>query len=104
MWVGIILVTVVVLVLLWFRLLPKMVRDWRDGAPLVLYAVIIGLMAVLGWATGHLVVAIGGTLFLVSDAVLAYNRFERQLVHGRLIVMVTYHLAQFLIVWGLLRV
>ncbi|MBK8867980.1 MAG: lysoplasmalogenase [Actinomycetales bacterium] len=104
MWGGIILVTVVVLVLLWFRLLPKMVRDWRDGAPLVLYAVIIGLMAVLGWATGHLVVAIGGTLFLVSDAVLAYNRFERQLVHGRLIIMVTYHLAQFLIVWGLLRV
>ena len=103
-WAGIILVALVVAFVLWARLIPTMQRSWRDGGPLVLYAVVLGLMAVLGWATGHLLVAIGGTLFLVSDAVLAYNRFERPLPHGRLIVMVTYHVAQFCIVWGLLRV
>lgn len=103
-WVGIIVVTLAVAFVLWARLIPTMQRSWRDGGPLVLYAAVIGLMAALGWATGHLLVAIGGTLFLLSDAVLAYDRFERPVLHGRLIVHVTYHLAQFAIVWGLLRV
>jgi len=103
-WVGVVVVTLAVAFVLWARLIPTMQRSWRDGGPLVLYAVVIGLMAALGWATGHLLIAIGGTLFLLSDAVLAYDRFERPVPHGRLIVHVTYHLAQFAIVWGLLRV
>jgi uncharacterized membrane protein YhhN len=102
-WIGVLLVVLAVGVVLWLRLVPRLRADWREGAPLVLYAVIIGAMAALAWATGLWVVGLGATLFLVSDTVLAYQRFEGDLPHGRLVVMVTYHLAQVLIVVGLLR-
>lgn len=50
-------------------------------------------------------VAAGGVLFFLSDAVLAWNRFVRPLRAGRLITMVTYHLAQYAltagVVWAL---
>jgi uncharacterized membrane protein YhhN len=100
---GCVLVVLLVGAVLWLRLVPRLRADWREGAPLVLYAVIIGAMAALAWATGLWVVGLGATLFLVSDTVLAYQRFEGDLPHGRLVVMVTYHLAQVLIVVGLLR-
>jgi uncharacterized membrane protein YhhN len=51
-------------------------------------------------------VALGGTLFFASDALLAINRFVRPLPGGRLIHMVAYHLSQFglaLGVWMFLR-
>mgnify|MGYP001051675528 FL=1 len=102
-WPGVLLVVLVVGLVMWVRLLPRLRSDWREGAPLVLYAVIIGAMAALAWATGLWVVGLGATLFLVSDTVLAYQRFVGDLPHGRLVVMVTYHLAQVLIVVGLLR-
>jgi len=102
-WPGVLVVVLVVGLVMWVRLLPRLRSDWREGAPLVLYAVIIGAMAALAWATGLWVVGLGATLFLVSDTVLAYQRFVGDLPHGRLVVMVTYHLAQVLIVVGLLR-
>ena len=102
-WPGVLLVVLAVGVVVWVRLLPRLRADWREGGPLVLYAAIIGAMAALAWATGLWVVGLGATLFLVSDTVLAYQRFEGDLPHGRLVVMVTYHLAQVLIVVGLLR-
>ena len=36
----------------------------------------------------------GATLFVLSDAVLGFDRFARALPHGKLIVMVTYYAAQ----------
>jgi uncharacterized membrane protein YhhN len=47
--------------------------------------------------------AAGGVLFLASDTVLAHDRFVRRLHPGPLAVIVSYHLAQLLIVIGLIR-
>jgi uncharacterized membrane protein YhhN len=66
------------------------------------YMTVIGAMVVAAWATGHLLVALGATVFMVSDAVLALDRFVRARRFGSLAVMVTYHLAQVLIVLGVL--
>jgi uncharacterized membrane protein YhhN len=67
------------------------------------YMGVIGAMVVAAWATGHLLVALGATVFMVSDAVLALDRFVRARRFGSLAVMVTYHLGQVLIVLGVLR-
>ena len=67
------------------------------------YMGVIGAMVVAAWATGHLLVALGATVFMVSDAVLALDRFVRARRFGPLTVMVTYHLGQVLIVLGVLR-
>lgn len=67
------------------------------------YTVVLGAMAVLAVATGLALVAVGGVAFLVSDAVLAHDRFVRPARYGHLTVMITYHLAQFLLLIGLIR-
>ena len=66
------------------------------------YMTVIGAMVVTAWATGQLLLALGATVFMVSDAVLALDRFVRVRRFGSLAVMVTYHLGQVLIVLGLL--
>ncbi len=40
------------------------------------------------------IAAIGGILFTTSDSILGYDRFVKQIRHGRFWVMLTYHLAQ----------
>jgi uncharacterized membrane protein YhhN len=60
-------------------------------------------MAVFAVGTGAIATALGGLLFLASDTALAYDRFVRRVPHGPLLVIVSYHLAQLLIVIGLLR-
>jgi uncharacterized membrane protein YhhN len=66
------------------------------------YMTVIGAMVVTAWATGHPLVALGATVFMVSDAVLALDRFVRSRRFGSLAVMVTYHLGQVLIALGVL--
>ena len=61
-----------------------------------------GAMAVLGWATGDVLVGAGAALFVVSDTVLALGKFVEARPWTRLVVIVTYHLAQALLVVGLL--
>lgn len=72
---------------LWGGLRPKL------RAPVAAYAV--ALAGVLGVALAAGAGA-GATLFLVSDAVLAWNRFRSPLPRGDLVVMVTYFAALFL--------
>jgi uncharacterized membrane protein YhhN len=67
------------------------------------YSAVLGAMAVLAVATGSAATAIGGLLFLASDIVLARDRFVQRLVRGPLLVIVTYHLGQLLIVIGLIK-
>jgi len=45
---------------------------------------------------------VGGILFLLSDTVLAYNRFVHPIPKGQLWVRITYHLAQFSLAAGFL--
>ena len=89
--------------------LPPVLRGTRraGGAQLAsivaAYAALLGAMAVLGVGTGSIPTAIGVSLFLGSDIVLAWHRFVTRLLRGPVIVMVTYHLGQILILAGLLR-
>ena len=54
-------------------------RGGRRGARAAgaAYMVVIGAMAVLGWATGDLLVGLGAALFVVSDTVLALGSSSR---------------------------
>ncbi|MGG5257417.1 lysoplasmalogenase family protein [Phycicoccus avicenniae] len=86
------------------RILPA---AWRDGgaalaAPVALYMAVIAAMALTGWATGHLLVGLGASLFVVSDTVLALRKFVAERPWHALAVITTYHLAQALLLVGLL--
>jgi uncharacterized membrane protein YhhN len=86
------------------RVVPAAARE--SGRPLAgavtAYVGVIGVMVVAAWATGRPLVGLGASVFMVSDAVLALDRFVRPRRFGSLAVMVTYHLAQVLLVLGLL--
>lgn len=66
------------------------------------YLLVIAAMAVAAGATGRPLVLIGALLFVVSDAVLALDRFVAPRPRAHLVVMVTYHLAQAAIMLGML--
>lgn len=53
--------------------------------------------------TSFIFVGIGATLFVVSDSLIAVNRFVEPLQNGQLQIMLTYILGQWLITEGLLR-
>ncbi|GGO93015.1 hypothetical protein GCM10011584_30720 [Nocardioides phosphati] len=80
---------------------------WRtDGpalaVPVALYTLVIATMLAFGFATALPLVMLGGAVFVASDSILARDRFVAPLPRGHLMVMVTYHLGQALIVAGLL--
>jgi uncharacterized membrane protein YhhN len=87
----------------------RVVRGVRGGGhgelvgPVVTYMVVLSAMVVLALGTRSVLAALGGALFYCSDAVLAWNRFVRPLARGPLVVIVTYHLAQALLVVSLVR-
>ena len=101
-WVG--LLVLVAALVVGRRILPGAVADGGAGLGVAVaaYMVVIGAMAVTGWATGRPLVGVGASLFVVSDTVLAMGRFVEVRRWGPVVVMVTYHLAQALIVVGLL--
>lgn len=71
--------------------------------PVAVYVGAIATMVVLAVNVGVLAAAVGAALFLVSDTVLAWNRFVRPVRSGPVAVHVTYHLAQGLLVLSLLH-
>ncbi len=95
------------------RIVAGLQASGRDSlvAPVILYAVVLSLTL---WSTlatlfrpewpprGATLAAAGGALFFLSDALLAWNRFVQPLRHGRLANMISYHLAQGCMAFGLL--
>jgi uncharacterized membrane protein YhhN len=78
----------------------------RDAGPVfacvvAFYALVLAAMTVQGIGTGIVATAVGATLFLCSDAMIARERFVTPVPHGKMLIIVTYHLAQFLILIGL---
>ena len=78
--------------------------------PVGLYVAVIALMAAQAWGrrmqlqdSGSLLTAVGATLFMLSDSVLAIDKFVSPLPYAGLWVMASYYAAQALIVTGLLR-
>jgi len=89
--------------------LPKVLggalrRGGRELAAVVaLYAAALSATAMLAIGTTAVATAIGGLLFLASDMVIALERFVTRIRYGSLLVIVTYHGAQVLILIGLLN-
>jgi uncharacterized membrane protein YhhN len=89
--------------------MPRVLRGARatGGAALAtvvgVYAAVLALMVVFAFGTGAVATAVGAAIFLGSDTTLAWNRFVQPLLRGPVIVIVTYHVAQLLIVVGLLH-
>ena len=81
------------------RRVLRAVRDHRSDlvVPVAGYLGVILTMMVLAWGTQRFFAVLGATLFCVSDAVLADNEFVRPREGAHLVVMVTYHLAQALL-------
>jgi len=92
------------------------IRKMSEPRPLLLfqvalyfYAVCLSAMMAFGCLTAGLfaaeggwiwALAAGGPLFFISDFVLAYNRFVRPFKPANIVIMVTYHLAQFFLAVG----
>jgi len=101
-WLG--LLVLLVALVLGRRILPGAVAEGGAvlGVAVGAYMAVIGAMAVTGWATGLALVGLGASLFVVSDTVLAMGKFVLERRWSSVVVIVTYHLAQALIVVGLL--
>ncbi len=102
LWVGLAIVVVAVVVLG-----PRILRGAGAEspalrAPVTAYLGVISLMVVTAFGTGAPAVAVGALLFYVSDAVLGWTRFVRDIARGRVAVMVSYHLGQAFLVVGIL--
>lgn len=79
--------------------------------PILAYCLIISLMLLSAWACffraqwsapAAWMVAMGASLFILSDFLLAYGLFVKPLRRGDLLVMATYHLAQAAIAVGVM--
>lgn len=75
------------------------------GMPLrvavALYMVVIGVMAGSAVAAGLPIAVAGALLFMVSDSMIAWNRFVAPFANARLAIIVTYHVGQALLVHAL---
>lgn len=75
----------------------------RQRLPVLLYELsLFVLVLTAGWKGDWLVIA-GAVLFLVSDTILGHDRFVLERRSAPIQTIVTYHLAQVLLVVGLLR-
>jgi uncharacterized membrane protein YhhN len=75
----------------------------------MIYALAITLMALTALfrygrtnSTSFLLIFIGAVLFMISDSVLAINKFHHSFSSAAALIMLTYCLAQFFIVEGAL--
>jgi uncharacterized membrane protein YhhN len=106
-WTTALLAVPFLAVLLGWRFLPQTVPGARraGGSPLMVavlgYAVVISAMVLTATGTGRWAAAIGAMSFAASDWVLGYNRFVRPIRRAGVIVMVTYHVGQLLLILGL---
>jgi uncharacterized membrane protein YhhN len=78
--------------------------------PLVVYGLILALMILAAWFRkgqttdeSFQLVVLGAALFIISDSILAINRFSHTIPFAGVAIMGTYIIAQWLIVNGLLK-
>jgi uncharacterized membrane protein YhhN len=73
------------------------------GGAVTAYLVVVVAMVVAASGTARPLVILGALAFLLSDTVLALDRFVGPRSNARMLVIVTYHLGQVLMVVGALR-
>lgn len=78
--------------------------------PVTCYTIIIMLMAMTAFnrknlvnSTSFLLVFIGALIFVVSDSCIAINVFYKPFEFARIAIMSTYTIAQFLIIYGVIK-
>ncbi|MUV36622.1 Lysoplasmalogenase [Lentibacillus sp. JNUCC-1] len=69
--------------------------------PVILYIAAISLMALTAFMTGSKWAMLGSLLFIVSDSILAWNKFIGGIDHSHALIMLTYYGAQFFIAHSL---
>jgi len=74
-----------------------------DRGPVLVYQVVISVLVLVAAWRGDWLVLLGSATFVASDAILGHDRFVRERRWAPVAVIVTYHLAQTLIVVGLFR-
>lgn len=67
----------------------------------VAYMLVIGVMVGSAIASGSLIAAAGALLFMISDSMIAWNRFVAPFGGARVAIIVTYHIGQLLLVCAL---
>ena len=73
----------------------------RLRGPVAVYMTVISVMVATAAASSDWVAVAGAALFYASDACIAWNKFVQPWAGAKLTIIVTYHLAQFLLVWSL---
>jgi uncharacterized membrane protein YhhN len=67
------------------------------------YMAVISAMLATALATGNVLAAVGATLFVASDSMIAWDRFVHPFARAPVAIMMTYHLGQAGLVASLLR-
>jgi uncharacterized membrane protein YhhN len=105
-WVGITAI-IVYLILMLSLLLPTL---GTLKIPVFVYAIILSTMLLFAFK-GYLkwskpagaYIVLGALIFVISDSILAFNKFYEPLLFSSVLIMATYLLAQYLIVVGILK-
>lgn len=78
--------------------------------PVIIYASVISTMLLFAFngyliwkKKGALYIFLGATVFVISDSILAMNKFHAPIQQSAFFIMLTYLVAQYLIVYGVLK-
>lgn len=77
--------------------------------PVIIYSLVIGAMFFLAWNTGYhkilnaVLIITGAALFVASDSILAFTLFHTKYAAAPLLIMLTYGLAQYLIINAIIK-
>ena len=98
-------IVIIYTVILWISLYPHLEEMLL---PVTLYTITIFLMVIMAIyrhnrtsALSFYLVLSGAVIFLISDSIIAINKFMVPVMYERLYVIITYMIAQFLIIIGL---
>lgn len=69
--------------------------------PVIIYGITISVMLYFSMKTAEKLLILGALFFVISDSILSVNLFVKNTLYFNLLVMITYVLAQFLLVKGI---
>ena len=105
-WIGVTIIIVYLFVLISI-LLPSLANL---TIPVFIYALVISTMLLfafkgfLNWEEpGNWYALIGAIVFVISDSILAFDKFYAPIMMSSFLIMITYLIAQYLIVIGILK-
>jgi len=81
------------------RMVSALQASGQDGLviPVIMYILVISAMAFTAIMTNQLWAIAGSLLFVISDSVLAWNKFIEDVTYSGPIIMITYYAAQYCI-------